>query len=200
MSRAEINGVLFCLLALFVWLNWRGPAATDRRHAEFPDPMARSVRYDAFDANPNFADGATLQRPVPGTVQFEASAWASRERERALLPRPGQAMDNPFPATDPAVLARGRATYTTFCVPCHGANGAGDGPVVRHGYPAPPSLTAGSAVDMDDVSVFRVVSQGGIDMPGYASQIAPADRWRAVAYLRTLQGRVASPPAVESRR
>ena len=200
MSRAQINGVLLCLLALFAWLNWRGPAATGRRNAEFPDPMARSVRYDTFDANPNFADGATLQPPVPGTLRVEASAWGSRESDRALLPKPGQPMDNPFPASDAAAMTRGRAAYTTFCVPCHGATGAGDGLVATHGYPAPPSLTAGSAADMDDASIFRIVSQGGIDMPGYASQMAPADRWRAIAYLRTLQGRGTAPKVAEPRR
>ena len=33
----------------------------------FPN-MARTVRYNAFEENPNFADGMTLRVPVPGTI------------------------------------------------------------------------------------------------------------------------------------
>ena len=33
----------------------------------FPD-MARTARYNAFEANPNFADGMTLRVPPNGTI------------------------------------------------------------------------------------------------------------------------------------
>ena len=33
----------------------------------FPD-MARTVRYNAFEANPNFPDGMTLRVPPNGTI------------------------------------------------------------------------------------------------------------------------------------
>jgi mono/diheme cytochrome c family protein len=44
----------------------------------------------------------------------------------AMAPRMAGQAPSPVPATaDPAVIARGRAVYTTFCVTCHGADGRG---------------------------------------------------------------------------
>ena len=194
------NTVLLLALLAVLLLKLFGPSETSVRNFEvFPD-MARAFRYNSFAPNPNFNDGATLQRPVPGTLRIEESAWLSRSQEADLIPAAGQPKDNPFPLSDAAALARGRAGYTSFCEPCHGATGAGDGPVTQHGYPAPPNLIAGSAADMDDVVLFRIVSQGGIDMPPYASQIPPSDRWRIVAHLRSLQGRAPSPVASAAQR
>ena len=100
----------------------------------FPD-MARTARYNAFESNPNFADGMTLRVPPPGTIQ------------RGLLPvasLPGVSAEgspvNPFTPGDTAALERGTVVFNTYCVPCHGPKGEGDGLVVQHGFPEPPTL------------------------------------------------------------
>jgi mono/diheme cytochrome c family protein len=82
---------------------------------------------------------------------------------------------------------RGADLYATFCTPCHGAAGAGDGAVVKRGFPAPPSLLAARAVDMKDGQLFHIVTYGQANMPGYASQIDEDDRWRVVAHVREMQ-------------
>lgn len=48
----------------------------------------------------------------------------------------------------------------------------------------------GHRVPMDEAPVgyfFEVITKGYGGMPNYAAQIAPADRWRIIAYVRVLQ-------------
>ena len=76
--------------------------------------------------------------------------------------------------------------FDTYCVPCHGATGEGDGLVVQHGFPAPPTLVAGA--DSRDERRRRSSASSPTDpaaMPSYAAQIARDDRWKAILHLRT---------------
>src|SRR6185436_5320047 len=50
-----------------------------------------------------------------------------------------QAQTFPFPVTR-EVLSVGHLSYDTFCSPCHGLAGYGDGMIVQRGFPAPPSF------------------------------------------------------------
>jgi mono/diheme cytochrome c family protein len=147
----------------------------------FPD-MARTVRYNAFESNPNFADGMTLRTPAPGTIA------------RGMLPPasdpatpPGGTPVNPFKPEDTAAVERGKVVFNTYCVPCHGTGGDGDGIVVERGFPGPPSLISGRAPTMTDSQLFDVISYGSGAMQSYGPQVAPEDRWKAVLHLRTLQ-------------
>jgi mono/diheme cytochrome c family protein len=156
----------------------------------FPD-MARTARYNAFEANPNFADGMTMRTPVPGTIP------------RGMLPTSSEAVTpagttavNPFKADDQAAAERGKVVFETFCVPCHGAKGEGDGLVVQHGFPAPPTLLRARTRAMEDARIFEILTSGVGGMPPYASQISRDDRWKAILHVRTLQNQ---PPAGDAR-
>ena len=86
-----------------------------------------------------------------------------------------------------ALLLRGQERYDIYCLPCHSAVGDGDGPVVRRGFPAPPSYHEPRLVAAPDRHFYDVISRGyGVMFP-YADRIAPADRWAIVAYIRALQ-------------
>ena len=147
----------------------------------FPD-MYRTVRYNAFETNPNFADGSTLRVPPPGTIPRGLLPLASE----AATP-PGTTPENPFKADDAAAVERGTVVFDTYCVPCHGATAAGDGLVVQHGFPAPPTLLRARTRAMSDAQIFGIISNGSGGMPPYATQIARDDRWKAVLHVRKLQ-------------
>jgi mono/diheme cytochrome c family protein len=165
------------------------------RYEYFPD-MARSARYNAFSPNPNFPDGKTLQPAVAGTIAVERAPGSAMSPALAdMAPRPGTDMANPFAEGDAKALARGRAAFTTFCQPCHGGTGKGDGTVVARGYPRPPDIATGGATTSSDAEIFQTISLGAPEMPPYAAQVSPADRWRIVLYLRTLQGLGVAPAA-----
>jgi mono/diheme cytochrome c family protein len=174
---------LAVLLVASIGLNVaaRRGAGTRPPFEYFPD-MYRTVRYNAFEANPNFADGSTLRVPPAGTIPRGLLPLTSE----ALTPA-GTALENPFKADDAAAAERGTVVFTTYCVPCHGATAAGDGLVVQHGFPAPPTLLRARTRAMSDAQIFGIISNGSGAMPSYAAQVARDDRWKAILHVRKLQ-------------
>jgi mono/diheme cytochrome c family protein len=155
--------------------------------------MVRTARYGAFSPNENFADGATLRPPVSGTIARGAMPLHYAPTPEDAV-RAGLELESPLPPTGGAALARGAQVYAAFCQACHGAAGLGDGPIVRRGFPAPPSLLAERAVAMRDGQLFHVITYGQGNMPPYAAQVSAEDRWNVVALLRSWQ-RKAAPAA-----
>ena len=158
----------------------RGPITTTPLEY-FPD-MARTVRYNAFEANPNFSDGMTLRVPPNGTIPRGMLPLSSDPATPA-----GGAPVNPFTSGDTAALERGTAMFNTYCVPCHGETGEGDGLVVQHGFSKPPSLSSDRIRARSDAQIFNVMTFGSGAMPSYAPQIARDDRWKAILHVRKLQ-------------
>ena len=195
MGRVAVNVVLGALVLVVAGLILAGPARLGVRNLEYFPDMARSPRYNTFSPNPNFADGKTLQGPVPGTIAIEEAIWLARSRRVANTSRSETGAVAPVTTapTDPAAVARGRVVFASFCEPCHGKTGTGDGAVTAHGYPPPPTLIDGGAATMSDQAIYTIVSRGSNDMPAYASQISADDRWNAIAFLRSLQKGGATP-------
>jgi mono/diheme cytochrome c family protein len=162
---------------------------TSRPNYEFMPEMVHSPASAAFDANAVFADGKTLQAPPEGTLAHGAERFyygpGPEEAQRA-----GLELENPFAGDDNIAdhVARGRAVYRSFCFPCHGSGGGGDGPVAQRGFPPPPSLLAEHARDMKDGQIFHLITLGQGNMPPHAAQVSPDDRWKAALYIRSLQG------------
>ncbi|TAN06906.1 MAG: cytochrome c [Rhizobiaceae bacterium] len=131
------------------------------RNFEAMPEMVRTIAYKSFSANPDFPDGKTLQLPPEGAIPRQP---------------------------DHVVTHPGALVYQTYCQPCHGGAGKGDGPVALRGFPPPPSLLAEHAMKLSGNQIFQIVSHGQKNMPSYAVQVPPQDRWAAVSYIRTLQG------------
>jgi mono/diheme cytochrome c family protein len=84
-------------------------------------------------------------------------------------------------------LARGQNRFNIYCTPCHSKTGAGDGMVVRRGYKQPPSYMDPRLRAMPIGYFYDVMTHGFGQMPDYAAQIQPQDRWAVAAYVRALQ-------------
>ncbi|MFN7998468.1 MAG: cytochrome c [Bryobacteraceae bacterium] len=157
----KLNLFLLTLLVALVAANFGVSDNPNRRNWEAMPEMVRTVAYKSFSANPNFADGKTLQLPPEGAI--------ARPQAHEFT-RPG------------AVV------YQIYCQPCHGGAGKGDGPVAMRGFPPPPSLLAEHAVHLTDDQMFEIVSRGQKNMPSYAVQVPHQDRRAAISYIRSLQG------------
>ncbi len=87
-----------------------------------------------------------------------------------------------------AELLRGKELYGIFCVPCHGESGGGDGLVGKKYVPTPADLRpAAHGAHHSDGEIFAILSSGLGGMPAFRADLSPGDRWRIVAYLRTLK-------------
>jgi len=177
--------VLLALNFGAAWAVHRNPASPGY---EFMPDMARSVPYDAYAPNPVTHDGRTLQAPVAGTIAFGGPLPFRYAATTAEAERAGRELRNPIPPT-PAALARGQHLYQTFCIVCHGPQGAGDGPIIAKKFPAPPSYTSTRLLSMPDGQIFHVITRGTEVMPSYGGQISPDNRWNVIHYVRRLQAR-----------
>jgi mono/diheme cytochrome c family protein len=141
-----------------------------------------SVR--TFDASSHFADGASARHPPPHTVARAEMApddpVATGKKDGVLL------AELPVPFTH-GLLERGRQRFDIFCSPCHGADGYGQGIVVRRGFPAPPSYLEPWLLKAPAGHLYDVITSGIGRMYPLADRIEPRDRWAIVAYLRALQ-------------
>ena len=156
------------------------------RNLEWPTQMQYSPAYLSQTANPVLPNGMTDQPPVPGTIPrgyqpFHYGAGA----EEAL--RAGNELKNPFQPTEEN-LARGQHVFNNYCAVCHGATGAGDGPLIPK-YPNPPAYNTEKSKALADGNMFHVITLGRNNMPSHAAQVATDDRWKVILYIRKLQGR-----------
>lgn len=179
------NAVLLVLFGAALLGNWMLRPDATRPNVEIVADMARSVRYNAFEANALFADGKTLQLPPDGSIP------------RGFLPLrisavdpigAGDMLENPFDRNQD--IDAGARLYASFCRPCHGPTGQGDGSVARRGFPPPPSLTAEHARAMKDGQYFHIMTFGQGNMPAHHTQISRENRWRIANYIRFLQEQV----------
>lgn len=122
--------------------------------------------------------------PVEGTVPVTGNEPVLRVTP-ANLPAI-DALRNPVERTAQSI-ERGRDRYDIFCLPCHGAEGAGDGPV-NVKLLVTPSLLTQRARDLTDGYLYTYIRHGGAIMPAYGARIFGEDRWHVVNYVRLLQG------------
>lgn len=93
-------------------------------------------------------------------------------------PASAKDLKNPFDHEPPAGA---KSLFHSRCAVCHGENGEGMGNV--------PSLAKGHADSATDGEIFWYITQGDVNngMPSWAS-LPEEDRWKIVAYIRTLSG------------
>jgi mono/diheme cytochrome c family protein len=135
--------------------------------------MTEQPRYGP-DAPADIWTDGTSARPLPEGVVAQGDL--ARTAAEA----------NPPPAT-PALLARGHGRFDIYCSPCHGLDGAGDGIVVRRGFPRPPSFHEPRLLAAPAKTFYDAITNGYGVMYSYAARVGPRDRWAIVSYVRALQ-------------
>ncbi|MGH7923391.1 MAG: c-type cytochrome [Candidatus Binatus sp.] len=95
-------------------------------------------------------------------------------------------MHNPFQPT-PENLAQGKEKFDTYCAPCHGVAGQGNGPVAHILAKPPKNLVTGTSKDLPDGYFYGTIRDGNLAMPSYAEEMTPEQRWQIVMYIRSMQ-------------
>ncbi|MGD8963242.1 MAG: c-type cytochrome [Desulfobacterales bacterium] len=93
-----------------------------------------------------------------------------------------------FDMTQPAVIDRGKAVYLIYCAQCHGHNHDGKGTVGQSFVPLPTDLRSAKVQDSPAGVLFKNVSYGIPDgrQPPLHATITVDDRWRVIAYVKSL--------------
>jgi cytochrome c553 len=183
--KTKIQWALVVLLPFVVlggmWILRRDTA---ERNREWPTQMQYSPAYLTQTSNPVLPDGMTSQPPVPGTIPRGFMPFHYRPGPEEIA-RAGRELKNPLQPIE-ANLARGAQVYVNQCAVCHGATGAGDGPIIPK-YPNPPSYKTEQSRTLADGAMFHIITLGRGNMPPHASLVSAEDRWRVILYIRRLQ-------------
>ena len=189
MNKMKILGIAAAAVTVAVIVT----SCKDKRSTgwEYAPNMYEHIAYDPDQPNPNFKDGKTAQKPPAGTIPVGFVTF-DYPNTKDGYEAAGAAVKSPLPQTD-ANFADGQVLFEHFCSPCHGMNGQGDGLVVAHGFPAPPSYSKGQSSrggamkDLTDGKIYHTITYGVNAMGSYASQLAPEERWKVIMYVHHLQ-------------
>lgn len=151
--------------------------------------MADQPRCAPYGATTAFDDGS-CDRPVPPNTRARASVADFFAQRAGVAPQPtlGPADAGGMPmAITSDLLAVGQDRFTTFCAPCHGMSGYGDGMIVQRGMPAPPSFHSERLRNVPPEYIVGVITNGFGVMYSYADRVPEDERWAIAAYIKALQ-------------
>jgi len=144
------------------------------------------------------AEGKTERRVrrEPERPKTQSFDWFSDERQRIIEETVIQLdvrADVAREVNRHEAIRRGALLYRRACATCHGRRGNGRGLSAPGLATEPADLTGGVYMntsgddDRLDQDLFEILSDGlGRDMPGWKKLLSPDDRWKLVAFLRTL--------------
>jgi mono/diheme cytochrome c family protein len=189
MNKMKILGITVITIAATVVIT----SCKDKRSTgwEYAPNMYEHIAYDPDQPNPNFKDGKTAQRPPAGTIPVGFVTF-DYPNTKDGYEKAGGEVKSTLPQTQEN-FAEGQVLFEHFCSPCHGMSGQGDGLVVAHGFPAPPSYSKGQSSrggamkDLTDGKIYHTITYGVNAMGSYASQLAPEERWKVIMYVHHLQ-------------
>jgi mono/diheme cytochrome c family protein len=100
----------------------------------------------------------------------------------------GSEIGSPLQENDPAGIEQGKALYLTYCAQCHGKDHDGNGTVGQSFHPLPTDLRSLKVLPLPEGELFQSISYGTPNgrQPPLASTIDVLDRWRIIAYLKSL--------------
>jgi mono/diheme cytochrome c family protein/Tol biopolymer transport system component len=138
------------------------------------------ARGQFFTMSGDWAVEATLLRDgqAPLLVPFTTAIAAPGEASGPI---------NPYQVNAQTILA-GQKLYLANCVPCHGANGQGDGPAGIGLNPRPGNFTQHMLRGKHtDGQVFLWIKNGypNSAMPAWGTRLTDEQIWQLVGYLRT---------------
>jgi mono/diheme cytochrome c family protein len=161
---------------------------------EYARNMYDPIAPDYDRPNKNFANGQTAQVPPEGSnpVGYDKVMDVYPNTPEGLVAAETN-LKSPLPVTK-TNLQDGQALYMTMCSHCHGAQGHGDGTIIKNEkFPAPPSYSTGTSSrggamkDLTDGRIFHTITYGLNLMGPHRSQLNPTERWKIVMYVHELQ-------------
>jgi mono/diheme cytochrome c family protein len=181
------------------------------------DPLVTGLTLDEWKRFWNRDKAKVEVASATAAEDRDRAYGAPRFDPRPGKPHSGTAVfttEFPFEIT-PRDLAIGADRFTTYCAVCHGPLGNGKGKIWERGFLKPTSYHTEKveAAEPDETAqiplgysrgywkwdiqipvrevpvgyIFEVITKGYGQMPDHAAQIKPEDRWRIIAYVRTLQ-------------
>lgn len=225
-SVLVIGAFVPATIASAIWYK-RNKMTDQPRYHIFQD-MDASIAVGAQEDSVVFSDGRGARPYAPGTVAWGRHTTApdptmlkdddlayrgfivDPETGEPVRVGEGETATPEFLGGFPTIvsvnlkfLEHGQEQFNTFCMPCHGRDGLGAGPVhdratllvEQTGNPSgtawtgPANLTDAKFTEgmYPNGQMFNTITHGAGNMAGYGTQISVEDRWAIVAYVRAIQ-------------
>ncbi len=150
--------------------------------------MKKQPHLPLYTPSRHFANGTSAQLPPAHTVAQREPTFIPVDRD------PETITEIPVPV-DETLLHRGQERFDIYCAVCHGADGYGQGIIVRRGFPAPPSFHDDRLRQANVGHFYAVITRGYGMMYSYADRVKDEDRWAIAAYICALQRSQHAAPA-----
>jgi len=148
------------LAALFLFMATLSCSKTkSSTELEYMPDMARTPAVKAQQVRTDDSAYTSLRLPPAGTIPLDYDPYPY---DRVDTVGPAKNLVNPLPL-NMEVLETGRKYFNNYCIVCHGPTG-----------------------DWEDGRIFHVITTGRGNMPAYAGQLDPIQRWAVVHYVRAL--------------
>ena len=117
----------------------------------------------------------------PGVVPYDGGEAVFRAQR-------GEDLISPLKSSDPEVIASGKSLYFVYCAQCHGKYFDGNGTVGQSFHPLPTNLRDKKIQALPEGVLFKSISYGIPDgrQPPLATTIEVSDRWRIIAFMKSL--------------
>ena len=118
---------------------------------------------------------------IPFFVHNETKA----QSKTWVAPNEANSVKNPL-AGNIEILKYAKVIYTSYCTPCHGSNGRGDGIAAASLPKKPADHTSEYVQKQSDGALYWMVTTGKSPMPSYKTVLTNNQRWELINYIRTL--------------
>ncbi len=110
-------------------------------------------------------------------VKAQSKTW--------VVPKEADNVKNPL-AGNTEILKYAKVIYTTYCGPCHGSKGKGDGIAAAGLAKKPADHSSDYVQNQTDGALYWMISTGRNPMPTYKTLLTDNQRWELVNYIRSL--------------
>ncbi|HUZ60059.1 MAG TPA: c-type cytochrome [Hanamia sp.] len=114
-----------------------------------------------------------------------ANRVAAQSKGPWVAPKEADNLKNPL-AGNTEILKYAKVLYVSYCGPCHGNNGKGDGIAAAGLTVKPADHTSAKVQAQTDGALFWMMTTGRSPMPSYKTTLPEIQRWELVNYIRSL--------------
>ena len=118
-------------------------------------------------------------------LKFSAGNVSLSKNIQVISPKEADNLKNPFNG-NATVLKEAKTLYTSYCTPCHGDKGKGDGVAAASLSTKPADHSSTFVQNQTDGALFWMIAEGHNPMPAYKQALPENQRWELVNYIRTL--------------
>ena len=137
--------------------------------------------------NSNIGKSCILIAKLSFTLLLLLNCSVSTFAQSKPWPVPSTAVNTKNPiVADANIIKTGKTLYVSYCAPCHGNSGKGDGIAAATLNPKPANHTSAIIQAESDGSLFYKITTGRTPMPTYKTALTDAQRWTLVCYIKTL--------------